>query len=56
LALEVFKRELPDQEISLGESFSPQIFMMTGLPGFAWLIFTMITSNKVKFSNDTIQF
>ena len=25
-ALEVFKKELPDQEISLAETYSPQIF------------------------------
>ena len=56
LALEVFKNELPDQEISLAESYSPQIFQMTGLAGFAWMIFIMITSDKVKFSNDTIQY
>ena len=53
-ALEVFKTELPDQEISLAETYSPQIFQMTGLAGIAWLLFTMATSGKVKFANESI--
>ena len=47
LALEVFKKELPDQEISLAESYAPQIFQMTGLAGTAWFLNLMITDTKV---------
>ena len=56
IALKVFRQELPDQEISLAESYSPQIFQMTGLAGFAWLLFTSVTNKKVVFYNDTIKF
>lgn len=47
---------MPDQEISLAESYSPQIFQMTGCAGIAWLLFTMATKKKVIFYNDTIQY
>jgi hypothetical protein len=43
IAMERFQKELPDQEISLAETYSPQIFQMTGLAGFAWLLNSMIT-------------
>mmetsp|Transcript_10168 Transcript_10168/g.17139 ORF Transcript_10168/g.17139 Transcript_10168/m.17139 type:complete len:236 (-) Transcript_10168:72-779(-) len=56
LALNVFREELPDQEISLAESYSPQIFQMTGLAGLAWWLNITITGNQVKFYNDTIKF
>jgi len=55
-ALKVFKTELPDQEISLAETYSPQIFQMTGLAGIAWLLYTMATSEQVKFANESIQY
>ena len=55
-ALGVFKTELPDQEISLAETYSPQIFQMTGLAGIAWLLFTMATNQKVQFQNESIQY
>ena len=29
---------------------------MTGLSGIAWFIYTMITSDAVKFSNESIKF
>jgi hypothetical protein len=29
---------------------------MTGLAGFAWLLHTMITGEKIKFYNETIQY
>ena len=56
IALQIFKSELPDQEISLAESYSPQIFQMTGCAGISWLLFTMATGKKVIFYNDTIQY
>lgn len=56
IALKVFRQELPDQEISLAESYSPQIFQMTGLAGFAWMLYTNLMGKSVIFYNDTIQF
>ena len=56
IALKVFRQELPDQEISLAESYSPQIFQMTGLAGFAWLLYASVTNKKVVFYNDTIKY
>lgn len=55
IVLEQFKQELPDQEISLAETYSPQIFQMTGVAGFTWLISTM-KGDKVVFSNESIQY
>lgn len=56
LALSVFNAELPDQEISMAETYSPQIFQMTGLAGFAWFLFITFTGKAVRFSNKTIQY
>lgn len=55
-ALSVFKTELPDQEISLAETYSPQIFQMTGLAGIAWLLYSMAKAEKVRFVNESIQY
>jgi len=55
-AIEQFKNELPDQEISLAETYSPQIFQMTGLAGFAWFFFIMARGEQVTFFNESIQF
>ena len=54
--LRVFKTELPDQEVSLAETYSPEIFQMTGLAGIAWLLYSMATADKVKFNNESIQY
>jgi len=54
--ISVFKSEIPDQEISLAETYSPQIFQMTGLAGFAWFGFVLITGDQVQFFNDSIKF
>lgn len=40
MALEVFDKELQDQELSLAETYQPQIFQMTFLAGIAWLIYS----------------
>lgn len=56
LCLQVFKKELPDQEITLAETYSPQIFQMTGLAGFAWLLFVLINQERVQFYNESIKY
>lgn len=56
LALDIFERELPDQELSLAETYAPQIFQMTGLAGSTWLLFTLISGTSVQFVNETIQY
>lgn len=56
LSLEVFQQELPDQEITLAETYAPQIFQMTGCAGISWLFYTQATGNTVVFENDSIQF
>jgi hypothetical protein len=54
IALQIFKSELPDQEISLAESYSPQIFQMTGCAGISWLLYSSATNKNVIFYNETI--
>lgn len=56
VALEVFEEELPDQEISLAESYSPQIFQMTGLAGFAWFFYILVKGEAVTFENASIAY
>lgn len=56
ICLNMFKQELPDQEITLAETYSPQIFQMTGLSGFAWLLFVIINQEPVKFLNESIRY
>ena len=57
IALQVFKSELGDQLcISLAETYSPQIFQMTGLSGFAWFIFILANDRQVQFQNESIQY
>ena len=56
VCLAMFKQELPDQEITLAETYSPQIFQMTGLAGFAWLLFTLMYQEQVKFYNESIPY
>lgn len=54
--IKVFKSELPDQEVSLAETYSPQIFQMTGCAGFAWMFYILVTGKNVRFFNDSIQY
>lgn len=56
LAIEVFQQELPDQEISLAETYAPQIFQMTGLMGFSWMFFVAVNGKNVEFINSAIEF
>lgn len=56
LSIQVFKDELPDQEISLAETYSPQIFQMTGLAGFAWFCYIVVENDQVQFEQQSIQY
>ena len=55
LALEVFDKELQDQELSLAETYQPQIFQMTFLSGLAWTLYSATTGKQVRFVNESIQ-
>jgi Ca2+/Na+ antiporter len=52
----MFAEELPDQEISLAETFSGPIFQVTGLAGLTWLVNILISGQSVIFENSNIQF
>jgi Ca2+/Na+ antiporter len=52
----LFEEELPDQEISLAETFSGPIFQLTGLVGFTWLIKILMSGENIEFENSNIQF
>ena len=52
----MFAEELPDQEISLAETYSGPIFQMTGLVGFTWLIKILASGESISFENENIQY
>lgn len=52
----LFAEELPEQEISLAETFSGPIFQLTGLAGLTWLIRILISGTSISFENSNIQF
>ena len=52
----MFTEELPDQEISLAETFSGPIFQITGLVGFTWLVKILMSGEKISFDNQNIQY
>lgn len=52
----MFAEELPDQEIALAETFSAQIFQITGLVGFTWTINILINGTVISFANNNIQY
>ena len=52
----MFEEELPEQEISLAETFSGPIFQMTGLVGFTWLIKILLGGGTISFENANIQY
>mmetsp|Transcript_2648 Transcript_2648/g.3110 ORF Transcript_2648/g.3110 Transcript_2648/m.3110 type:complete len:254 (+) Transcript_2648:977-1738(+) len=52
----MFAEELPDQEISLAETFSGPIFQITGLVGFTWLIKILMSGESISFANPNIQY
>jgi Ca2+/Na+ antiporter len=51
----MFAEELPDQEISLAETFSGPIFQLTGLVGFTWLV-KILLGGSISFENANIQY
>lgn len=52
----VFKDKIPQQRLSLAETFSGPVFQMTGLMGTAWLIYMYMKGKKVSFINEGIQY
>lgn len=52
----LFRDELADQEISLAETYSGSIFQITGLMGFAWTIYTLISGTTISFTNQNIAY
>lgn len=52
----LFAEELPDQEISLAETFSGPIFQITGLVGFTWLVKIIAGGSSISFENSNIQY
>ena len=56
LALKSFKAKIPDQKVSLAETFSGPIFQLTGLMGMTWMLFIYFTGKTVSFINEGIQY
>lgn len=52
----LFKDELADQEVSLAETYSGSVFQITGLMGFAWTLFTIISKSNISFTNSNISY
>ena len=54
--LSSFKAKIPDQKVSLAETFSGPIFQLTGLMGLTWMLYIYITDKSVSFINEGIQY
>jgi Ca2+/Na+ antiporter len=54
--VKVFKEKMPQQRISLAETFSGPIFQITGLMGTVWLIFMLTKGKDISFINEGIQY
>ena len=56
-AIETFAEELKDQRMSLAETFSAQIFQITGLMGLTWTLYIGLKgADYVRFINESIQY
>ena len=56
-AIDTFDAQLKEQRMSLAETFSAQIFQITGLMGFTWTLFISLKGvESVSFYNESIQF
>ena len=56
-AIETFAEELKDQRMSLAETFSAQIFQITGLMGLTWTLYIGLKGvDYVRFINESIQY
>lgn len=53
-ALATFKVKIPDQTVSLAETFSGPIFQITGLMGTAWMAYIGVKGGTVTFINEGI--
>jgi Ca2+/Na+ antiporter len=54
--VKIFAEEMPEQEISLAETFSGPIFQLTGLVGLTWLIKILLGGGSISFENPNIQY
>jgi Ca2+/Na+ antiporter len=54
--LDKFKTKMRDQKLSLAETYSGQVFQITGLMGFAWIMYISLTEKSVSFINEGIQY
>ena len=54
--MKVFNERIPDQRLSLAETFSGPIFQITGLMGFTWLLFGSSRGTDISFINEGIQY
>lgn len=54
--IKTFGEKLPQQQLSLAETFSGPIFQMTGLMGVAWLLYMFSKGTAISFLNEGIQF
>jgi len=56
-AILTFNAELKDQRLSLAETFSAQIFQITGLMGLTWSLYIGLKgASYVSFINESIQY
>lgn len=52
--LDKFATKMRDQKLSLAETYSGQVFQITGLMGFAWMMYISLTEKSVSFINEGI--
>lgn len=54
VVLKVFKEQCSDQRLGLAETFSGQIFQITGLMGAMWGLYMQTGVSYISFINDGI--
>lgn len=54
--MKVFNERIPDQRLSLAETFSGPIFQITGLMGFTWVLYGSSKGTDISFINEGIQY
>lgn len=57
LCLDKFSTRLRDQKLSLAETYSGQVYQITGLMGFAWIMYISLKGvESISFINEGVQY
>jgi hypothetical protein len=49
-------KTLRDQKMSLAETYSSQVYQITGMMGLSWMMYIGGTGKNISFINEVIQY